>query len=212
MEIEIIVADDHKLFRVGLIQMLESFAGVKVVAEAADGESLLRLLGDVGADLLTLDLAMPGVSGVSLIEAVIAAKPELPILILSMHDEPALVKQALRAGAVGYISKDADPEILFAAVSKVSQGGRYVAPAIAETLAFDFDDATEPEVFRQLSARETEVLKLITGDGLSLVEIAERLGLSPKTITTHKTNIMAKLGVTNNTELIRYAIAHQLIR
>lgn len=207
---KIIVADDHTLFRAGLVRMLASFEGVNVVAQAASAAEVLATVRQTAADLLTLDLSMPGASGVSLIEGVHAVKPTLPILVLSMHDEPPLARQALKAGASGYVTKDVAPEILFEAISKVGEGGRYVAPGVAESLAFDFSERNSGDEASGLTAREREVLQLIAERGLSLVEVAERLGLSPKTVTTHKTNIMSKLGVANNVELIRYVVDHKL--
>lgn len=207
---KIIVADDHTLFRAGLVRMLASFDGVSVVAQAASAAEVIATLKKTPADLLTLDLSMPGASGVSLIESVHELKPTLPILVLSMHDEPPLARQALKAGASGYVTKDVAPEILFEAISKVGEGGRYVAPGVAESLAFDFSERNSGDEAHGLTAREREVLQLIAERGLSLVEVAERLGLSPKTVTTHKTNIMSKLGVANNVELIRYVVDHKL--
>lgn len=209
METRVIVADDHTLFRVGLIRMLSSFAGIRIVAEASDAGSVLAAVATTAADLLILDLSMPGASGVSLIDDVQKAAPKLPILILTMHDEPALTKQALRAGASGYVTKNADPETLAEAVTRVSQGARYVAPGIAESLAFDFseDDGGRRQ---NLTAREFEILRLIAQDGLSLKEIADRLGVSPKTVTSHKANLMLKLGIANNVELIRYVVDNHL--
>ncbi|MBI4983931.1 MAG: response regulator transcription factor [Rhodocyclales bacterium] len=204
MDINVIVADDHTLFRAGLTRMLGSFDGVRIAAEAANAGEVLALVGTTSADLLMLDLSMPGASGVSLIEEVRRATPALPILVLSMHDEPALVKKALKAGAAGYITKDVTPDVLAAAIARIAGGGRYVAPSIGESLAFDFEADDAPA--RQLTAREVEILRLIAEQGLSLVQIAEQLGLSPKTVTAHKANIMAKLGVANNLELIRYVV------
>lgn len=207
---KIIVADDHTLFRAGLVRMLASFDGVSVVAQAASAAEVLATVKKTPADLLTLDLSMPGASGVSLIAGVHELKPTLPILVLSMHDEPPLARQALKAGASGYVTKDVAPEILFEAISKVGEGGRYVAPGVAESLAFDFSERNGEDEGHGLTTREREVLQLIAERGLSLVEVAERLGLSPKTVTTHKTNIMSKLGVANNVELIRYVVDHKL--
>ena len=187
MDIFVIVADDHTLFRAGLTRMLASLDGVHVAAEAANAGEVLALIEATQANLLMLDLSMPGASGVSLIEQVRDANPALPILVLSMHDEPALVKKALKAGAAG---------------------GRYVAPEIGASLAADFGDADRDRA-RQLTPRELEILRLIAAQGYSLVQIAERLGLSPKTVTTHKTNIMTKLGVANNLELIRHVVDHR---
>jgi DNA-binding NarL/FixJ family response regulator len=207
VEIKAVVADDHTLFRIGLVRMLNSFPGVQVVAEASDAAQVLDAVDHVAADLLILDLSMPGAAGTSLIEAVRRAMPGLPILVLSMHDEATLVRQALKSGAAGYITKNADPEILQAAVACVARGDRYLAPAVAQALAFDFEPGAGVDPMAALSQRERQVLHLMVDQGLSLVQIAEQLDLSPKTVTTHKANIMAKLGVSTNAELMRYVLS-----
>ncbi|MGE5466453.1 MAG: response regulator [Ignavibacteria bacterium] len=206
-ETRVIIADDHTLFRIGLVRMLNSFPGVKVVAEASDGTEVLKVIDHVEADLLILDLTMPGANGTSLLEAVRRTMPGLPVLVLSMHDEATLVKQVLRSGASGYITKNAEPDVLQAAVSAVARGERYLAPAIANVLAFDFEPEPGTDPMTSLSQRERQVLRMLVGDGLSLVQIAEQLELSPKTVTTHKANIMAKLGVSTNADLMRYVLS-----
>lgn len=204
----IIIADDHTLFRIGLKQMLESFAGVSVVAEAANARQMLDAAHSVEADLLISDLTMPGTSGTQLIEQLRRDYPSLPILILSMHDEPATVRRALQAGATGYITKESSPDTLHAAVCQVAAGERFIPPALAETLAFE---SVRPRslAHETLSQRERQIFKLIA-QGVPLSQIAEQLHLSPKTVTTHKTHLMEKLGTGNNADLIRYAIEHKL--
>lgn len=200
--IRVIVADDHKLFRAGLIRMLGDLPRIEVVAEASDGETLMATLAQVETDVLILDLNMPGLHGAALIERLHAGKPDLPILVLSMHDEAATIRQALKSGASGYITKDVDPETLHNAIVMLARGERYVAPNLAVKLAFG-DQAAAPA--NPLSAREKEVLRLIVR-GLPLTRIAEELCVSPKTVTTHKANLMGKLNIDNNSELIRYAL------
>ncbi|MBV2235436.1 MAG: response regulator transcription factor [Sterolibacterium sp.] len=204
----IFLADDHTLFRAGLRQMLESLGDFEVVAEATNAAETMAQIGTLAVDLAVLDLTMPGVTGTRLIEEVAQARPALPILVLSMHDEPATVRRALQAGARGYLTKEVSPQMLLTAVTRVAAGERYIPPALAESLVFD---AVTPAAaaHESLSPREWEVLRLIAA-GYQLNQIAERLNLSPKTITTHKTNLMEKLGVTNNVELIRYAVEHRL--
>ena len=204
----IIIADDHTLFRIGLKQMLESFDGVSVVAEAANAAQTLDVVQGVAADLLVSDLTMPGTCGTQLIEQLHRQHPSLPILILSMHDEPATVRRALQAGATGYITKESSPGTLHAAVRQVAAGERFIPPALAETLAFEaIRPASLPH--ETLSQRERQIFKLIA-QGVSLNQIAEQLHLSPKTVTTHKTHLMEKLGIANNADLIRYAIENKL--
>ena len=204
----VIIADDHTLFRFGLKQMLESFEGISVVAEAANAEQTLAAASAVEADLLISDLTMPGTSGMQLIEQLHQRHPALPLLILSMHDEPATVRRALQAGAMGYLTKESSAELLRSAVSHVAAGERFIPPSVAESLAFE---SVRPSSLphETLSQRERQIFKMIAqGDTLS--HIAEQLHLSPKTVTTHKTHLMEKLAIGNNADLIRYAIEHKL--
>jgi DNA-binding NarL/FixJ family response regulator len=207
--IRIIIADDHTLFRVGLKQMLHSFAGIEVVKEATNAAEALAEASAGDADLIIMDLTMPGVSGTSLIEQTRKARPDLPILVLSMHDEPGTVRRALQAGASGYITKGSSPDTLFTAVARVGAGERFIDPTIAESLAFDTATHGAGDPHQSLSQREWQVLRLIA-QGVMLSQIAEQLHLSPKTVTTHKTHVMEKLGIGNNADLIRYAIEHRL--
>jgi DNA-binding NarL/FixJ family response regulator len=204
----IIIADDHTLFRIGLKQMLESFEGFSVVAEAANAAQMLAAAQSVEADLLISDLTMPGTGGMQLIEKLHQEHPSLPILVLSMHDEPATVRRALQAGATGYLTKESSADTLHAAVRQVAAGERFIPPALAETLAFE---SVRPSGLphETLSQRERQIFKLIA-QGVALSQIAEQLHLSPKTVTTHKTHLMEKLGIANNADLIRYAIEHKL--
>jgi DNA-binding NarL/FixJ family response regulator len=212
--IRLIVADDHTLFRLGLKQMLHTFPGVEVVREATNAAETLAAAraaiaaGD--ADLLLTDLTMPGTSGTRLIEDLRRHCPQLPVLVLSMHDEPAMVRRALQAGALGYITKEATPGVLQQAIAQVAAGKRYIATALAESVAFDAAHHGAGDRHSHLSPREWEVLRLIVA-GTSLNQIAEQLGLSPKTVTTHKSHLMEKLGVESNAELIRYALEQKLV-
>lgn len=204
----IIIADDHTLFRIGLKQMLESFAGISVVAEAANAAQMLAAARAVEADLLISDLTMPGTGGMQLVEQLRREHPSLPILILSMHDEPATVRRALQAGATGYLTKESSPDTLRAAVRQTAAGERFIPPALAEMLAFESVHQSSL-AHETLSQRERQIFKLIA-QGVPLSQIAEQLHLSPKTVTTHKTHLMEKLGIANNADLIRYAIEHKL--
>lgn len=207
--IRIIIADDHTLFRVGLRQMLHSFAGLTVVREATDAAEALAAAKRGEADLIILDLTMPGATGTSLIEQIRAACPDLPILVLSMHDEAGTVRRALQAGASGYITKGSSPDVLFLAVSRVAAGERFVDPSLSEALAHASNALAGDDPRDVLSPREWQVMRLIT-QGLPLAQIAEQLHLSPKTVTTHKAHLMSKLGIANNADLIRYAVEHKL--
>jgi DNA-binding NarL/FixJ family response regulator len=204
----LIIADDHTLFRLGLRQLLEAQPGFMVVAEAANAQQTLAAAQNVDADLLICDLTMPDVVGTQLIEQLHQHYPELPILVLSMHDEPATVRRALHAGASGYLTKEASPELLKTAVERVLSGDMFVTPALEASLAYD-SLHERVERHRALSQRELEVFRLIV-QGTPLAQIGEQLHLSPKTITTHKTHLMEKLDVANNADLIRYALENRL--
>jgi DNA-binding NarL/FixJ family response regulator len=210
--LRLLIADDHTLVRLGLKQMLHSFPGIEVVREATNADQTLAAAQQGGEiDLLLTDLTMPGNIGTQLIASVRAACPSLPILVLSMHDEPATVRRAIQAGAQGYITKEASPEILHTAITRVAAGENYLAPNVAHAMALETLNHGSGERHDHLSPREWEVLRLIVS-GISLNQIAEQLDLSPKTVTTHKTHLMEKLGVESNAELIRYALEQNLFR
>lgn len=204
---EILLADDHALFRAGVKQLLSSIANVVVSGESFDATSTIHALESGSYDLAILDLTMPGSQATSLLRQIHARFPALPILVLSMHDETATVRQALQDGAQGYLTKESSPELLIDAVRQLLSGKRFLAPAIATRIALETPRPLQPH--QLLSSREREVFALIVR-GVSLTQIAEQLNLSPKTITTHKTHLMEKLGVESNADLIRYAIEHGL--
>jgi DNA-binding NarL/FixJ family response regulator len=206
--IRILVGDDHAIVRSGLKQIIATTADLRVAGEAAQGAEVLAGLRDGQYDLLLLDMTMPGLSGVDLIRRVKSEWPQLPVLVLSMLNEGQIASRALRAGAAGYVTKDCEPEILFAAIRKVAAGGHFIDPALVDAMVFETGspDAPPHEI---LSDREFQVLQLLAS-GSSLNEIGEKLNISAKTISTHKMRLMQKLGVDNNAALMRYAIRHGL--
>ena len=207
--IRIIIADDHAIVRGGLKQIFALTSDIVVVSEAAQSSEVLEQWRQIPCELLLLDLTMPGVTGVDLICRLHDEKPDLPILVLSMHNEGQIVARALKAGAAGYVTKDSEPEILLAAVRKVAAGGKYIDPALVESMIFNAGGGSDLP-HDALSDRELQVLKLFAAGG-PLGEIAERLHLSPKTVSTHKTRLMQKLGIDNNADLVRYATKHGLV-
>jgi DNA-binding NarL/FixJ family response regulator len=206
--IKILIADDHAVVRSGLKQILATATDVTVVDEAASGADVLAKLRAVEADLLTLDIAMPGISGVDLIRRIHGEYPDMPILILSIHNEPQVVSRALRAGASGYVTKDSDPEVLLAAIRKLVTGGRFIDPTLVDAVIFQRHSSDVPP-HEILSDREFEVLRLLAS-GRSINAIAEDFALSAKTVSTHKRRLMQKLGISNNAELFRYSMRHGL--
>lgn len=205
----IVLAEDHAIVRGGLRQMLALEPGLSVVAEAADGGQVLAVLRETACDLLLTDLNMPGISGPDLIERVKAHHPALPILVLSMHDSAHVAARAMKAGAAGYVTKDCEPDVLLDAVHKVAAGKRFIAPEMAEKMALLSTTPSDADLLARLSDREREVLRWLV-KGSSVNDIAAQLCISNKTVSTHKTNLMDKLGVRSMAELMRYAIENRL--
>lgn len=207
--IRLLIADDHNIVREGLKQLFNLMVNIEVAGEAVNGAEVLYAVRKGGFDLLLLDMTMPGINGVELIGRIRAQQPKLPILVLSMHNEPQIVKRALKAGASGYLTKDVDPKRLLAAIHKVAEGGRCVDEAVAESILFDADDGVGPP-HGKLSDREFEILKLLV-KGQSVGEIAVMLSISNKTVSTHKARLLEKLDLKTNAELVRYALTNGLL-
>ncbi len=210
MAIKIMMADDHFVVRQGMRQIIGLFPDMEVIGEAADGSELLACLAQQAPDLVMLDMTMPGLSGTGLIERIRAQYGRLPILVLSMHKDSHVALGALRAGANGYLTKDSEPEMLANAIRKVAAGKRYVMPDLAEEMVFD-SISEQHSRLGILSPREREVLEMIV-NGDSMVQIAEKLFLSAKTVSTHKMRLMQKLNVHSNAELILVASSEGIRR
>ena len=208
--IRVLLADDHTIVRTGLREILADTGDIAVTGEATNGHEVLVSIRGQEYDVAVLDLSMPGRSGIELIKQVKAEQPKLRILVLSMHSEQQYAVRALKAGASGYLTKDSAADQLVAAIRRIARGGAYISPETAERLALDLSPAVEAPPHTLLSDREYQVFEMIA-TGKSLTGIADRLKLSVKTVSTHKTRIMQKMGVHNQTDLIRYAIRHKLI-
>ena len=196
--IRVLLADDHAMVRTGLKEILADTGDIAVAGEAANGHEVVASIRAQEYDVAVLDMSMPGRSGIELIKQVKSEKPRLRILVLSMHSEQQYAVRALKAGASGYLTKDSAAEQLVAAIRRIAGGGAYLNPAV------------EAPPHTLLSDREYQVFEMIAA-GKSLTDIADRLKLSVKTVSTHKTRIMQKMGAGNQTDLIRYAIRHKLI-
>lgn len=208
--IRLLIADDHALMREGVKQIVALSHDVAVVAEAENGAQVMDLLQKGAFDLMLLDLTMPDVSGVDLICWVHAKFPALPFLVLSMHDELAVVLRVLRAGATGYLTKDNDPKSLMAAIRKAAAGEQYIDPKLAERIAFAGSTLGQAPRQQRLTERELHILRLWSR-GASINKIAEELAISNKTVSSHKARLMEKIGIHSNAELVRYALAHGLV-
>lgn len=206
--IRLMIADDHKIMREGLKHLFALADDIQVMGEATCGTEVLDVLRDELPDVLLLDMTMPGISGEDLVTRLKAHYPALPVLILSMHNEPAIAQRVLRAGAAGYLAKDRDPEMLLAAIRKVAKGGRFIDPQLAERMVLEAD-GMRPD-HERLTDREFQILRqLARGRGVN--GIATELAISNKTVSTHKARIMEKMGFASSAELVRYALTHGLI-
>jgi DNA-binding NarL/FixJ family response regulator len=203
--IRILIADDHTIMREGLKQLFTLVADVQVVAEAESGTQLIELLREVEIDLLLLDMNMPGISGEILIARLHTQYPNLPILVLSMHNEIHIAQRALRAGALGYLTKDRDPETLLVAMRRVVSGQRYLDPGLAEQIALQSSGVGQQTYVESLSDREFQILRLLA-HGMSVNQIAEQLIISNKTVSTHKTRLMEKMGFCSTADIVRFAM------
>jgi len=208
--IRVLLADDHAIVRAGLKEILAGTGDITVAAEATNGQEVMTRIRGQDYDVAVLDMSMPGRSGIELIKQVKDEKPKLRILVLTMHSEEQYAVRALKAGASGYLTKDSATEQLVAAIRKIAAGGAYFSPETAERLVLDASPRAEAAPHTLLSDREFQVLQLIAG-GQSVGEIAKRLALSVKTVSTHKTRILQKMGLANQAELIRYALEHKLL-
>ena len=208
--IRIIVADDHTIVREGLKQLLAAAGDIEVVAEAQNGHEVIERIRAVAADLLLLDMSMPGKSGIELIKQIYSEKPKLRILVLSMHEEHQYAVRAIRAGAAGYLTKESASRQLVEAIRKVASGGAFISAEVAQQLALGAMPDAKGPLHASLSDREFQIFRLLA-EGKSVSDIAERLNLSVKTVSTHKANILQKMGMSTPAELIRYAITHRLV-
>ena len=207
--IRVVIADDHTILREGLRQLLGASADVEVVAEAADGHEVLARVRNLDFDVLLLDMSMPGKSGIELIKHVKSEKPKLRVLVLSMHEETQYAVRAIKAGASGYVTKDSAGTQLVTAIRRVAGGGAFITPEVAEQLALGAMPGAEGPAHQRLSDREFEVFQLLVA-GETVTDIASKLNLSGKTVSTHKARLMEKLGIDNQADLVRYAMRHQL--
>ena len=208
--IRIVIADDHTLMREGLKRILESTDDIEVVGEATDGFGVLAHVRKGGFDLLLLDLSMPGRSGIDLIRQIRTESPKLPVLVLTMYEEEQYAIRSIRAGAQGYLTKESAGTQLVHAIRKVASGKPYISMEVAEQLALDIMTPEKPLPHSQLSNREFEIFNLLA-QGQSITDIGQRLHLSVKTVSTHKSRILNKMGMHSLSEIVRYAIAHNLL-
>ena len=208
--IRILIADDHAIVREGLKQIVADTSDMIVTAEASDGHEVLALMSQDNYDVVVLDMAMPGLSGLDILKQIKRETPKLPVLILSVHPEEQYAVRALKAGASGYLTKERAPDELITAIRKVSMGGKYITSSLAEKLAFELEVDTEKPPHKTLSDREFQVMCMIA-KGRTIKNIAEELFLSPKTVSTYRSRILEKMKMKSNEELTHYARNNHLV-
>jgi two-component system, NarL family, invasion response regulator UvrY len=207
--IRVLIADDHAVVRDGLRHILQGAAGFEVAGEACDAATTVALTRSTPAQVLVLDLSMPGRNGIELIRQIKDEKPALRVLVLTMHAEQQYAVRAFKAGASGYLTKESASAELVGAVTKIAAGGVYVSLAMAERFAQSLNEPADALPHQRLSDREFDVFRRIAA-GQTITEIAQELCVSSKTVSTYKTRILEKMQMPHEAALVRYAMRHQL--
>jgi two-component system invasion response regulator UvrY len=209
--LRVLIGDDHRIVREGLKQVLADAPDVQVAAEAQTGPEVLQQVADLqgrdGLDLVLLDIALPGMDGLDVLQTLKREHPRLPVLMLSTYPEKQYAVRCIKLGASGYLNKSADPDDMLAAVRKVAAGGVFLTPSTAEALAAAVGQRSAQAGPEALSHREHQVYRLLT-QGLTVSEIGAQLGLAPNTVSTYRVRILEKTGTKNDVELALYAQRH----
>jgi DNA-binding NarL/FixJ family response regulator len=206
--IKVLITDDHPVVRRGIRQILEDTDRISLVEEAANGKELIQKLKEKEFDVILLDISLPGRSGLELISEIRKFQSSAGIIMLSIHSEEIYALKALKLGAAGYLPKKSAPEELVTAIVKVSKGERYISASVADKLTENLLSGSEKPLHHTLSARELEVLTHFAA-GKTVVQVAEELSLSPKTISTYRTRLLEKLNLHTTADLIRYSILEE---
>ncbi len=210
MAMRVLIADDHSIFRRGLMEILGDEFPKVAFGEARNAAETLECVRKQNWEIVILDISMPGKSGLDILDELKQLRPKLPVLLLSMHPEEQFARRALKAGAAGYLTKESVPDELRRAVRRVLAGGRYLSATLAEKLAWDLREDAEMPLHELLSDREFQVLRMIAS-GKGVKEIGDELSLSVKTVSTYRARILEKTGMKSNAELIRYAVQNHLV-
>jgi two-component system, NarL family, invasion response regulator UvrY len=207
---KILLADDHSVVREGLKQLVNTLDEVKLIDEASNGNEAWLMIRDGNYDLVILDVSMPGMSGLDVLQKIKERNLKTPVLILSVHPQEQYAIHAFKMGALGYISKDSAFEELTLAIKKIASGGRYIGSVFAEKLAFNGSDPDNHPLHEKLSEREFQVM-IMLAKGKSVTEISKEIFISDKTVSTYRVRILEKMGMKKNAELTIYAIKNNLI-
>jgi len=213
MSIRILIGDDHGVMRAGLRAMLEGEPTVEVVGEAADGEAVMYLAGELLPDIVLLDIGMPGLDGIEVTRRLSKLLPQIQVLILTVYEDESLLREAIRAGASGYVVKRAAEEELIAAIQAVSRGDMYIHPALTRLLVKDLSPSINPKkgALETLTPRESEVMGYIVR-GYTNRQIAETLFISMRTVEGHRASLLGKLGLKNRVELVAFSEKNRLVK
>jgi len=208
--IKIIITDDHPIVRKGLKEILAETKDIFSVDEAGNGWEVLEKVGKTDYDVVVLDLSMPGMSGLEVLKQLKKKKSSVPILVLSRHPEEQYAVRVLKAGADGYLTKESAPNELALAIQKVARGGKYISASLADQLASYVKDESEKKPHERLSDREFQVMSMLAS-GKTVGEIAREMALSVNTISTYRLRILEKMKLTNNAQIMHYALNEKLI-
>jgi two-component system, NarL family, invasion response regulator UvrY len=207
--IKILIVDDHNIVRQGLRRILEEVEDIKICGEAVNGADALKILRKEKCDVVLLDISMPQKGGIDTLSDIISLNSKVKVLMLSMYAEDQFAVRLMKAGAFGYLTKDAAPELLVDAVRNVVAGKKHISPNLAELLLQDCRKDQKKSLHESLSDREYQVLRMI-GSGKKVSEIAQTLSLSVKTVSTYRSHILTKMNLKNNADLIHYVMNNKL--
>ena len=207
--IRILIVDDHAIVGGGLKQFLNNIGEFEVAGQASSGMEALSMLKIKRWDLLMLDIGLPDINGLEVLRRVKRDQPELPVLVFSMYSEDEYAMMALDAGAIGYLQKDSNPEEILVAIRRASSGRRYLSPMLADKLLSGKMSLPKKQPHDSLSVREFDVMQMLS-QGVTITEIAERLFLSPKTVSTYRARVMEKLDLRHNADITRYVLENKL--
>lgn len=208
--INVFLVDDHELVRTGIRRIIEDVRGMKVVGEADSGENSVKWCRANHADVILMDMNMPGIGGLEATKKILRFNPDIKIIVLTIHTENPFPTKVMQAGAAGYLTKGAAPDEMVNAIRMVNSGQRYISPEIAQQMALSQFSAPSDNPFKELSERELQIMMMIT-KGQKVTDISEQLNLSPKTVNSYRYRLFSKLDISGDVELTHLAIRHGMI-
>ncbi|HHQ4764620.1 TPA: UvrY/SirA/GacA family response regulator transcription factor [Aeromonas veronii] len=208
--INVFLVDDHELVRTGIRRILEDVRGIKVVGEAQSGETAVTFCRQHHPDVILMDMNMPGIAGLEATRKILRIRPDVRIIVLTIHSENPFPTKVMQAGAAGYLTKGAAPDEMIQAIRLVHSGQRYISPEIAQQMALSQFASADENPFKSLSERELQIMMMIT-KGQKVTDISEQLNLSPKTVNSYRYRLFSKLGINGDVELTHLAIRYGML-